>query len=220
MRGFSLVEMMVVLTIIVLVTTVAVMGQTTFNRSLILTDTAYTIAFSLREAQTLGLSSRVAGTSVYNAGYGIRFSTQTPHAYVLFADTSPAEPGNTQSGYCPGHTEPVTSPDSHPGDCIYDQSVAAELVRTYTLNRGYRIYQFCGREWGGNDELCSGEDFETMHISFMRPSTDTVIFGRTTGGAQLLRLTDATIYLQSPDAVTERCITISKVGQIGVDECP
>lgn len=220
LRGFTLVEMMVVLVIITVISTVAIMGQSAFNRSLILTDTAYTIAFSIREAQNYGLSSRVAN-SLYNAGYGIRFSTVTPKAYTLFADTSPTSPGSTQSGLCPGHTQPSTSPDSHPGDCIYDPSAnPAELVRSYSLNRGFTIYQFCGTEVvSPYATKCSTTHFETMHISFMRPATDAVIFGRTSSG-MLIALSDATIYLRSPDGVAERCIFVSKVGQISVAACP
>lgn len=210
--------MMVVLFIIVIVTTVAVMGQSTFNRSLILTDTAYTIAFSIREAQTLGLSSR-ASNNIFNAGYGVRLSTATPNAYILFADTSPAVPGNGQSGYCPGHEESAGSPDAHPGNCTYDTGASpSELVRTYTLNRGFRITQFCGRAVVGGVNRCSGADFETMHLSFMRPSTDTTIFGRTSTGT-LIPLSDATIRIESPDGVASRCIVVSKAGQIGVSAC-
>lgn len=218
--GFTLVEMMVVLAIITVITTVAVTGQGAFNRSLVLTDTAYTIAFSIREAQTYGLSSRAAN-SLNNAGYGIRFSTVTPKSYILYADTSPASPGSTQGNFCPGHLQPSSSPDSHPGDCIYDPSAnPAELVRTYTLNRGFSIYQFCGKEVSAPYATkCSSTNFETMHISFMRPATDATIFGRTTSGV-LIALTDATIYLRSPDGAAERCVFVSKVGQIGVGACP
>lgn len=222
LRGFTLVEMMVVLIIIALVTTVAVTSQTAFNRSLLLTDTAYTIAFSIREAQSLGLSSRVTN-SLFDAGYGVRFSTLTPKAYVVFADTSPASPGVDPSvnPYCAGHTQRTsTSPDAHPGDCIYDASAnPTELVRTYSLSRGYNIYKFCGRALVGGTLRCSQTDFETMHISFMRPSTDTIIFGRTNTG-NLIPLADATIYLRSPDNTTERCIVVSRVGQIAVSTCP
>lgn len=219
-RGFTLVEMMVVLAIITVITTVAITGQAAFNRSLILTDTAYTIAFSIREAQTYGLSSRAAN-SLYNAGYGVRFSTVTPKSYVLFADTSPASPGSTQGNLCPGHTQPSTSPDSHPGDCIYDASATpAELVRTYTLNRGYTIQRFCGTEISSPYATkCSTTHFETMHISFMRPATEATIFGRTSSGV-LMALTDATIYLRSPDGAAERCVYVSRVGQISVSACP
>lgn len=219
-RGFTLVEMMVVLAIITIITTVAVMGQGAFNRSLLLTDTAYTIAFSIREAQTYGLSSRTAN-NLNNAGYGIRFGATTPKSYTLFADTSPASPGSTQANLCPGHTQPASSPDSHPGDCIYDPSAnPAELVRTYTLNRGFTIYRFCGREIvSPYASKCSSTNFDTMHISFMRPNTEATIFGRTSAGA-LIPLSDATIYLRSPDGAAERCVFVSKVGQISVAACP
>lgn len=222
LRGFTLVEMMVVLIIIALITTVAVTSQSTFNRSLLLTDTAYTIAFSIREAQSLGLSSRVAN-NYYDAGYGVYFSTVTPKSYVLFADTSPVSPGvdPSENPYCAGHTQRTsTSPDAHPGNCIYDPSAnPTELIRTYSLNRGYTIYKFCGRALVGGAERCSSSDFETLHLSFMRPSTDTVIFGRMSSG-NLIPLADATIYLRAPDSPAERCIVVSKVGQIGVTTCP
>jgi prepilin-type N-terminal cleavage/methylation domain-containing protein len=219
LRGFTLVEMMVVLIIITLITTVAITSQGAFNRSLVLTDTAYTIAFSIREAQTYGLSSRTA-SGQSGVGYGIRFSTVTPKSYILFADASPVSPGSTQSGLCPGHTQPSSSPDAHPGDCIYDTAVSAELVRTYTLNRGFNIYKFCGTELATpHATKCSATHFETIHISFMRPSTDTTIFGRSSTGT-LTALSDATIYLRSPDGVAERCILVSRVGQISVANCP
>lgn len=218
LRGFTLVEMMVVLFIIVIVTTVAVMGQSTFNRSLILTDTAYTIAFSIREAQTLGLSSRVAN-NVLNAGYGVRFSAATQNAYILFADTDPSGSGDTQNGLCPGHDEPQGSPDAHPGDCVYDPSAnPTELVRTYTLNRGFVITEFCGSTLVGGITQCSGTHFESLHLTFMRPSTDSIIFGRASNG-NLTALADATIRVESPDGVAARCIVVSKVGLIGVTSC-
>ena len=64
-RGFSLIEMMVVLVIIALITTIALFGQQDFNRSLLLTDTAYTIALTAREAlgmagETLELPEGIA----------------------------------------------------------------------------------------------------------------------------------------------------------------
>jgi len=211
--------MIVVLVIIVFITAVAVTGQSAFNRSLVLTDTAYTVAFSIREAQNLGLSSRAVG-GVYDAGYGIQFSTQTPTAYVLFADTSPASPGidPADNPYCRGHEARVsTDPEAHPGDCIYNGS--AELVRTYTLNRGFTISQFCGTRVSDNTQACSGTHFQTMHISFMRPSTNTRIFGRTIDGVQTA-LSDATIRLRAPDGGAFRCITVSQVGQIAVGACP
>jgi prepilin-type N-terminal cleavage/methylation domain-containing protein len=216
-RGFSLIEMLVVLSIIVVITFITITGQSTFNRSLLLTDTAYTIAFSVREVQTLGLSSRVFN-STQNAGYGLRFDIATPTSYVEFADTTTTGAGSSQGGLCPGHTA-TSGPDMRPGNCLYNAgSTPTELVRTYVLNRGFSISKFCGTAAG--TYRCSPTDFATMDIVFMRPNTNSVIIGKTTSGT-LISLTDATIYLNSPDNQAQRCITVSKVGQVAVTtSCP
>lgn len=214
-RGFTLVEMLVVLAIITLITVVAVTGQSDFNRSLILTDTAYTVAFSLREAQTLGLSSRVFN-AVQDAGYGIRFARSTPTSYMLFSDQIPASPGSTQSGICPGHTF-STGPDARPGNCVYDN--ATELVRTYSFNQGFTVRSFCGTTAAGS-QYCTTDStpLDAIDIVYMRPSTDSVITG--VRGSTLYQMTSAVIRVASPDGAAERCIQVSKVGQVAVVTCP
>lgn len=208
-------EMLVVLAIITLLTVITISGQSQFNRSLVLTDTTYTVAFSLREAQTLGLSSRVFN-AVQDAGYGIRFSRSTPTSYSLFSDQSPASPGSTQGGICPGHTF-TSGPDARPGNCIYDN--ASELVRTYTFNQGFSISRFCGTTASGT-EYCSSDSTPLDHLDvvYMRPSTDSVITG--IRGSSLYQFTSALIRVASPDGGAERCVQVSKVGQVAVINCP
>ncbi|MES2931569.1 MAG: prepilin-type N-terminal cleavage/methylation domain-containing protein [Patescibacteria group bacterium] len=215
MRGFTLVEMIVVLAIIIIITTIALLGQSSFNRSMVLTDTAYTIAFSVREAQSLGISSRTfAGTQ--DAGYGIHFTNLAPTAYKLFADIAPAAPGDTEyTAICPGHPNVAkTHPEAKPGDCI--QTVEAEVVRTYSLNNGFQIKSFCGRQTNGN-QLCSGTtpgSLDALDIVYLRPNTQSVITG--VNGNIRTALEDATIRVSSPDGSAERCIYVSKVGQVSV----
>ncbi len=219
-RGFTLVEMIVVLAIIIIITTIALLGQSSFNRSMILTDTAYTIAFSIREAQALGISSRTfAGTQ--DAGYGVHFGNLSPTSYKLFADTHPIAPGDTQyPGICPGHPNvPASNPEAKPGDCI--QTLESEVVRTYSLNNGFRISGFCGRQSNGVP-LCNGA-LDSLNIVYLRPNTQSVITG--VNGNIRTALQDATIRISSPDGTTERCIYVSKVGQVSVvqegeAECP
>lgn len=211
-RGFTLVEMMVVLAIITIITTVALLGQSSFNRSMVLTDTAYTIAFSIREAQSLGISSRTfAGTQ--DAGYGLHFAHLSPTTYKLFADTYPIAPGDTQYPLiCPGHSNVVaTNPEAKPGDCI--QTLESEVVRTYSLNNGFRISGFCGRQSSG-DQLCNGSSMDALDIVYLRPNTQSVITG--VNGGTRTALEDATIRVSSPDGSAERCIYVSKVGQVSV----
>ena len=53
--------MMVVLAIIVTITGVTLTSQTSFNKTLVLANTAYDIALTLRSSQTYGLGSRAFG---------------------------------------------------------------------------------------------------------------------------------------------------------------
>lgn len=219
-RGFTLVEMIVVLAIIVIVTTIALLGQSSFNRSMVLTDIAYTVAFSVREAQSLGISSRAFG-GTQDAGYGIHFANGAPTSYKLFADISPAAPGDTQYPLiCPGHPNVAsTNPEAKPGDCI--QTLESEVVRTYNLNNGFRIGGFCGKQTNGVP-LCNGA-LDALDIIYLRPNTQSVITG--VRGGTRTALTDATIRIVSPDGLAERCIYVSKVGQVSVvqkgqTECP
>jgi len=204
--------MLVVLAIIIIVTLIAITGQNSFNKSIILTDTAYTLAFSIREAQSLGLSSRLF-SGVQNAGYGIHLASASLTTYSLFADTAPGVPGSSQGGVCPGHTI-SSGPDAKPGNCTYD--TAAEQVRAYSLNRGFRISKFCGKETSGV-ERCSGY-LSALDITYLRPNTQSVIIG--IRGGSRIALTDAVIYLAAPDGSTERCVSVSKVGQVAVGTCP
>lgn len=218
-RGFTLVEMIVVIAIMVIITTIALLGQTSFNRALILTDTAYTVAFSVREAQALGISSRTF-SAVQNAGYGIHFSAGTPTSYQLFADISPAASGNIQStSVCPGHTV-SSGPEARPGDCI--QNTTAEIVRTYSLNNGFKIAAFCGTDTSSGVSRCNGY-LDALDITYLRPNTQSVVTGVRSGTR--VPLSDATIRVASPDGLAERCVYVSRAGQVSVHnkgetECP
>jgi prepilin-type N-terminal cleavage/methylation domain-containing protein len=223
-RGFTLVEMIVVLTIIVTITAIALLGQSSFNKNLLLTDTAYTVAFSVREAQSLGLSSRIFN-GVQNAGYGTFFSATTPTSYVLYSDIYPASPGSSQGGRCVGHTAPSGDPDAKPGDCVYDAQ--SELVQQYTLNRGFTIQKICGRDAGTNTYNCSDTNafaIASIHLEFIRPYTQANIIRVNQSGSGVA-LTDATIYVAAPGGVNYKCVYVSSLGQIsvisrGATNCP
>lgn len=206
-------EMLVVLAIIATVTSIALFGQTTFNRSLVLTDTAYTIALSLREAQSLGLSSRAFG-AVQNAAYGGRF-TGNASSFLIFADIG----GSSPPPLCPVGT--VGTPDRKPGNCIYNAGVDG-IVETYNLTRGLRIRRICGVALSGGSRYCSTDStpLTAIDIVFMRSNTtDTIITGQRTGTVPLSK---AEIYLEDADGASSRAICVSQVGQISVvaGTCP
>lgn len=214
-RGFTLVEMLVVLAIITIITVITLAGQSTFNRSLLLTDTAYTLALSLREMQTLGLSSRVFA-SVQNAGYGGSFSANPGTSYLLFADTNRSSPGIIAN--CPAGV--VGALDAKPGNCVYTSSDG--LVQRYDFSRGFYISRICGTTPGtSGTRYCSDtSSLTSIDVVFVRSNTTDAVLTGQRGGSEAYA--KAEIYVSSPDGEASRAICISQVGQISVaySACP
>lgn len=202
--------MIVVLAIIGFVTVVAVTGQNDFNRSLTITDTAYTIALTMRQAQTYGLSSRAfAGTS--NAGYGTHFEAAHPAAYLMFSDISKVD--YAVPAYCPVGTS--GQPDAKPGNCRFDRN-GSEVVQNYTFGRGFTITQLCGRDTGG-EVRCSDDEaapLTAIDVLFVRPNTNSIVTGEVSGGT--IQLRTAVIRLSAPQGTGVRYICVSQAGQVSV----
>jgi prepilin-type N-terminal cleavage/methylation domain-containing protein len=227
LRGFTLVEMLVVLAIIVFITSVALLGQSQFNNSLILTDTAYNVAFSVREAQSLGLSSRTA--TAQGAGYGLYFSSANPPGtggYYLFGDIT-----NSTAGISTCPVGAPGTPEGKPGNCVYDYNDVTppidSIVRNYQFSRGFTVDHFCGQEqdagltWRCSDATNSGY-LNRLNIVFQRPNTDTIITGvRTASPYTLTPLHNAELFIKSPSGAF-RSVCVTSVGQIFVatSSCP
>lgn len=221
-RGFSLVELIVVLGLIVLLTAITLTSQSSYNRQLILTSTTYTVAMSIREAQSLGLSSRMFGTT-QNAGYGVHFVKATPTSYTIFSDINKTVYANNTG--CPIVSD-NSLPEWKPGNCMYDNS--AEIVTNYNLNKGFSIIDFCGIYLNNDQQLtracASGtaarESMESMDIVFLRPNTEAIMTGLTADLRKRNYLC-ARVWVASPSGGNRKCIYISKVGQVSVPQsCP
>ncbi len=84
--GFTLVELMVSIAIVLIVAGIILVRYQSFNSSVILKNLAYEVAISVREAQVLSVS--VLGDSGDFSGvYGLYFNFDTnPNSYILFRD--------------------------------------------------------------------------------------------------------------------------------------
>lgn len=218
-RGFSLIETLIVLGIILIITTVLLLGQSGFNKTLVLMDTSYTVAFTIRQAQALGLSSKRSG-SISNTGYGVHVGAAPTTSFLLFADTYPAAQGNVQGTACPGHLV-GTGLEARPGNCTYDGAVAPPdtVNNIYTLNKGFKISNYCGIEKGTNAKRCSGTGVSALDITFMRPNTQAVLTGQSAGVP--IEFTSVGIEVSMPDDSATRCVVVTRVGQVSVvDVCP
>ncbi len=153
--------MLVVLSIIGILSVVVVLSQRTFNRSILLTYTAYDTAMTIRTAETYGLSSRVEGLADSQSGYGVSFRTGSPNSFILFADIDAA----TGIGCHPfASTLNEAAPDATKGDCFYDG--AAETLRSFSFGNNVYIAAVDVYNNGVRVNGTTGVD-----IVFARPNT-------------------------------------------------
>lgn len=207
--------MMVVLAIILILTTVMLLGQSNFNQSLLLTDTAYTVAFSGRQAQSFGLSSRRFG-SAQNTGYGLNFNRATPQSYTLFADTS-----NSLAAPVACPLGEVGTPERKPGNCRYDTVGTADgVVQTFTFTRGFGVASFCAKS--GSTRHCStdGTPLTALDVVFTRPNTASTITGLRSNGS-VATYSCAEVTISNSQGSATRTVRVSQLGEIAVGQtCP
>lgn len=85
-QGFSLVELLVSISIIVLVLVVTLTRQGAYNSAVLLQSEAYDVALAIREAQTQGVSVTAITADEFRAVYGVHFDIANPDEYILFQD--------------------------------------------------------------------------------------------------------------------------------------
>ncbi len=218
-RGFTLIEMIIVIAIIGIITVVVITSQSAFNKSLVLSNAAYDVALALRSAESYGLGSRVSTTLVSNTGYGLSFTAGgAAKTFTLFADSTPATPSAVNC-----HGIPPTgslSPDAKVGNCIYNGGVAGDSVlTTYTLNNGITVSKICANNAG--TWTCT-PTLTRLTIVFVRPDP-TPFMSIVVGGAPTYSsaITQACLTLVSPQGGS-RSISVNVTGQINASAatCP
>lgn len=206
---------MVVLGIMLVITGATLASQSSFNKTLILSNTAYDIGLTLRSAATYGLGSRAAGTAT-NAGYGIHVDRAVPGSFYFFADTYP---GASTSSVC-HPVEDASSPAAKPGNCVFDEE-EGELVTAYALGNGIEIRDFCAETLGEWSCATSGDEaLSTLDIVFARPNAEAYMSanGAYSASSPIIR---SCITVASPSGA-ERYLSVSTAGQVvgNAPSCP
>lgn len=164
-RGFTLLELLVAIGLMVIVMSAVFANYPEFNRRLALDGIASNIALTIREAQADSVAGKKFGTTECYPGYGVHFGPLpgTATSYILFAD---------RPAVCPPHV---------PGDEAYGG--VSELVRTLTMRQGYSITAMCKDACGGGDAITS------LTIVFPKRSTGAVIRSNLGGPHSSARIT-------------------------------
>lgn len=95
-RGFTIIELLVVISIIVILTGVVLVGYRTGERQLALQRAANKLAQDIRRVQEMAMSAKEFGGIVPEGGYGIRFKQEESGHYIIFVDS------NNNQDYDPG----------------------------------------------------------------------------------------------------------------------
>jgi prepilin-type N-terminal cleavage/methylation domain-containing protein len=196
-RGFTLVELLVVVAVIIFVSAMIFANNNKFGGQALLQNLAYDIALSVREAQVYGISVKGAGSS-FSAGYGMHFSLATVSTYNLYADTKNAANQIVPDGLYEAGEDVSPSP--------------------YVIGRGFYISKLCVTSFAMPVEDCTPT---SLDILFVRPEPDAYIsigVPQYDGAGQIIPSTyaQARVVATSPrgDVMS---ILISSNGQISVN---
>ncbi len=190
-RGLSLVEILVVVSIITIIMSVTLFSYRSFTDRLAVSGASQEVSVAVRQAQTYGVSVKGTMSGSFGYAYGVFFDTTDPHAYYLFVDKN-------ANGKYDGNTNCAQS---------------AECVEKITLHDEVSISQICAKSLGATTFTCPPQSATQLNILYMRPKLQAIInfsnsFGTVWGPYQTASLT-----LTSPRQAVSR-VTFESNGQI------
>ena len=193
-RGFTLVELLVVVSIMLIITSTLLLQQQKFNSATLMRTLAYNIALSIRQAHVYGTSvvgTDNSGTITFAAGYGIYIDKNTPDSYQFFADL------NNNGSYDVGESQ-----------------------KTFNLGSGYTINNYCAinpsRSYCKVLPSYNSVRLGSLSIVFKRPNPDAQ-FLATNWSFSPINQSFSNIFLQvqGPGGDT-RAVSVTTTGQISV----
>lgn len=144
-RGFTLVEMLVVITIFTVILTALVINQNGWNKKLALKTASLEIGLVLRQAQINSLAVRESAASSgdkFDVGYGVYFDITNTTSYIYFADLD--------------------------RDSTYD---VGEELSVVPLKNDINIIQMCGFLPSERDYCTGSHSLSKIVILFRRPDS-------------------------------------------------
>lgn len=219
--GFSLLEMLVVLAIFGMLTTVTVYNYGKFNNNVIMTNLAYEVALTLRQAQVYSLSTRALndGSSNFDnfdVAYGVFFDTSKSipsdnKNLLFFADKGDSI---SRNGLCQDD-----GLDCAVDSCTLDSK--NECQEVMTLTRGIFVSDICVGTDPTNLYKQNGclmaTDPEKVQIIFQRPNPNPFVTYNETGTwTKNQPGQNVAIILEGPRG-EKRAVTVFETGQISVE---
>jgi prepilin-type N-terminal cleavage/methylation domain-containing protein len=215
-KGFSLLELLVVIIIAVILSTITLLNFPLFSSRQSLQISAEELAQAIREAQIYGIAVKTGDTDSISQSYGI------------FLDLKGGIPSD------PDYGDKIVIFTDKDGDDAYDAggvcgSLGSECVRELKIKEPNKIYSLCYNQTGIyssegeiNDKgfFCGSSDnvlVKEVTVLFSRPNPEPQITVKMFGSEE--NITDVNyvkIVLNSPDE-SQKSVYVSKVGQISVN---
>lgn len=204
-KGFTVVELVVVVGIFAIVSGVVLVNHGKFGGNILITNAAYDIALAIRQSQNYGVSVREftgGETSSFDFGYGVHLRKSNNKLITMFADVANDRVYNEKEG------DTGTS-------CL----PASECLQLLQLGRGNTIARFCATKTNGEEHCSHTNEITFLDITFRRPNPDalfvTDINADTVLGEDERAYQKASIVIVSPQG-TYREIRVGGTGQISI----
>ena len=187
-RGFSLPELMVSVSIIIIITGVLLFRYTSFNGTTLLNSQAYEIALDVRQAQVSGVSVRGDSLSDFFEEYGVHFDAPD-NEYIFFRDN------NGNAGQFPAR---------------YHSSPNDEAIEVFRLDTRFNVLRICTDT--SNPDCSGGSSVSDLDVTFGRPNFDARFYSSGDSSISTALIVLAPVGQTSPT----REVFISSTGQISV----
>lgn len=197
--GFTLVELLITLSILVVILTVVLMNQSKYTDRITLTNVADDIGLSISQAQvySIGVKEVSTGSNIFSNAYGVTFNllaSGSNSSFISFADRN--------------------------GDKIYNGNWTCqtggleECLSKTDISHGNFIESICVIEISGA-ETC---DMGRIDVTFTRPNTEAQIKFYDAGGQAYIpaNMSGARINLTSP-AGSLTSVAVYKTGQVSAN---
>jgi prepilin-type N-terminal cleavage/methylation domain-containing protein len=231
-KGFTLLELLFVIGIFSILTSITIYNYGDFNNNIIMSNMAYEVALEIRQAQVYGLSVRGVSTAAgqlfdtrYGVTFGVDYDAEGRDAnkdFVIFSDywpyKDPEDGIDTPSGdgFCNSVIGTLNSRCSvsyceEDGECLEKIT----LLRGISFNKICVIAETDGNPvdfaTGGCSDLASEQD--SVHITFARPYTNAMVNFE---GGDTDEKYNVGIVLQST-AGSQKAVIVKASGQISVE---
>jgi len=161
--GFTLVELLVTISIFVILTGVVLFNSNSFDSTVLLNNFGYDIALTIKQAQSFGVNVREDNTGNFSSSTGVYFNTNIgPNEngsltnFILYTDI------NGDKKYADGNVNICPTGDTSNLECI----------QKYSMRNGTHIESICA----GNDNNDCDSNIKKLSIIFTRPSLEANIF--------------------------------------------